>query len=81
MDSHEKEMVHYASACFMLAFGCCLCLISLFLPPVGIIDSSVLWFCGQAIVFAASIFGAKSYIDYRLESINQHGTQVNKGES
>lgn len=64
---NAKEIISYAAACFMLAFGCLLCLLSLYLPPRGVIDNSVLWFTGQAIIFAASIFGAKTYIDYQLE--------------
>lgn len=61
-----KDIVHYVAACWMLLFGCTLCLLSLYLPPRGVIDASVLWVLGQAIIFAASIFGVKSYIDYRF---------------
>lgn len=31
--------------------------IALFLPPQGVIDSSVLWFIAQLLVFTANIFG------------------------
>ena len=31
--------------------------IALFLPPSGVIDSSVLWFIAQLLVFTANIFG------------------------
>ena len=29
----------------------------LYIPPVGIIDSSVLWFIAQSLIFSASIIG------------------------
>lgn len=31
--------------------------IALFLPPEGVIDSSVLWFIAQLLVFTSNIFG------------------------
>jgi hypothetical protein len=30
-------------------------------PPVGLISDSVLWVLGQALVYAASVFGVTSY--------------------
>ena len=33
--------------------------VALFCPPVGIIDTSVLWFTAQLMVFVASIIGVK----------------------
>lgn len=38
---------------FALVIG----MIALFLPPTGVIDSSVLWFIAQLLVFTANIFG------------------------
>lgn len=31
--------------------------IAIFLPPKGVIDSSVLWFIAQLLVFTSNIFG------------------------
>lgn len=36
--------------------------IALFIPPQGIIDSSVLWFSAQLLLFTASILG----LDYHV---------------
>ena len=36
-----------------------LAFVALFCPPVGIIDTSVLWFTAQLMVFVASIIGVK----------------------
>ena len=33
--------------------------VALYCPPVGIIDTSVLWFTAQLMVFVASIIGVK----------------------
>lgn len=71
-----KDIIHTVAACWMLLFGCLLCLISLYLPPRGIIDASVLWVLGQAIIFAASVFGAKSYIDYQIDKMRHDDTET-----
>ncbi|MBR1566473.1 MAG: hypothetical protein IJ649_06890 [Oscillospiraceae bacterium] len=45
-----------------MAFGAVICAISLFLPPQGEIDSSVLMLFGQILIYAGSVFGVKVYI-------------------
>ena len=50
------------SACLLLGFGAVICTISLFLPPQGEIDASVLMLFGQILVYAGSIFGVRVYI-------------------
>lgn len=36
--------------------------VALYCPPVGVIDTSVLWFTAQLMVFVASIIGIKLVI-------------------
>lgn len=38
--------------------------IALFIPPVGIIDTSVLWFVAQLLVFTSGILGINMNIDF-----------------
>lgn len=40
--------------------------LALYLPPIGIIDHSVLWFTAQLLLFTASILG----IDFRIDNNN-----------
>lgn len=40
---------------------------ALFLPPLGIIDNSVLWFTAQLLLFTSSILG----IDFKIAEINK----------
>ena len=37
--------------------------IALFLPPIGIIDNSVLWFTAQLLVFVCSLLGVNLTLD------------------
>lgn len=47
------------SAAIIIAFT------ALFIPPVGVIDSTVLWFIAQALLFSASIIG----IDFKIKDV------------
>lgn len=44
-------------ACLSFVVAIVLGFITLFLPPEGVIDESVLWFTAQLLVFTANIFG------------------------
>jgi hypothetical protein len=41
--------------------------IAMFIPPKGIIDSSILWFTAQLLVFTSSLLG----IDLSLDQLNK----------
>ncbi len=60
-----------ATASFLLAFGCILATISLFMPPEGEIDGSVLMLFGQILVYSGSIFGVKIYIKDLIKRANK----------
>ena len=60
-----------ATASFLLAFGCVLATISLFMPPEGEIDGSVLMLFAQILVYAGSIFGVKIYIKDLIKRANK----------
>ena len=55
-------MIERISALLLLAFGAAIAAISLFLPPEGEIDGSVLMLFAQILVYVGSIFGVKIYI-------------------
>ena len=50
------------SAMLLLLFGAAVALISLFMPPEGEIDGTVLMLFAQVLVYAGSIFGVKIYV-------------------
>ena len=55
-------MIEKTSAALMLVFGAAVAAISLFMPPEGEIDGSVLMLFAQILVYAGSVFGVKIYI-------------------
>ena len=55
----QKAAIITALAAFVLGWG--LTIAGFIIPPVGDIADSVLWVLGQALVYAASVFGITGY--------------------
>lgn len=64
-------MIEKVSACLLLIFGAAMAAISLFLPPEGEIDGTVLMLFAQILVYAGSIFGVKIYINDLVNQIKK----------
>ena len=64
-------MMERASALLLLIFGAAMAATSLFMPPEGEIDGSVLMLFGQILVYAGSIFGVKIYIKDLIKRANK----------
>ena len=58
---NHKSVLQLLAAVAMCIFGCTLLTAAFALPPVGIIDSSVLSAFGEILTFVGSLIG----IDYR----------------
>ena len=54
------------TALALLFFGIVMAYISLFLPPPGVIDDSVLYIFAQILIYVGSIFGLEHYINEKL---------------
>ena len=52
--------------------------IALFIPPEGIIDSSVLWFVAQMLVMTASLLGIDLKVDNLRHKISVDGNKESK---
>ena len=65
-------MIERASAIMLLLFGAAMAATSLFLPPEGEIDGSVLMLFGQILVYAGSVFGVKIYIEDLVRHIKKN---------
>jgi len=55
----QKIAIFTALAAFILGWG--LTIAGFIIPPTGEIADSVLWVLGQALVYAASVFGITGY--------------------
>lgn len=68
MTLHTKESLQYATAIISLIIGFVFGGVSLFLPPQGVIDNSVLMLFGQVLIFVGCVFGLRSYVDASINS-------------
>ena len=58
--------VQTVTAVVVLMTGVALSYIDYFMPPMGSIEDSVLDYLAHTMMFAGSILGVKTYVDYRL---------------
>lgn len=63
----HKEGIMIVSALVMLLSGIVLSFLSFFLSKIYKVDESVLWYFAQTIVYASSVFGIGSYVNYKLK--------------
>ena len=63
----NKESASIISALALILSGIVLVFCAFFRSEDGAISDSVLWYVGEALLYAGSVFGIKSYIDYKLK--------------
>ena len=62
----DKDTISIAAAMLLLLSGVVLSFIGFFTEPKGEISDSVLWYFAQTLIYAGSVMGIKSYVDYRI---------------
>lgn len=67
MSIDTKEKVQYTTACAMLFSGALLVFLSFFMK--GHIEEGILFYAGQTMVYAASIFGVTMYVHSKMGEI------------
>ena len=67
ISSETKEVVHYACAILILAFGCTLCTLGFYQEQKGSVDDSILFILGQCLLFAGSTFGLSLYVNQQIK--------------
>lgn len=55
----------------MLAMGAALVVAGFIVPPMGEVSDSVLWFFGECLIYAGSIFGISIYVNGKLHNIRR----------
>jgi hypothetical protein len=58
-------------AVFSLIASVVIGFIAIFIPPHGVIDSSVLWFTAQLLVFTSTLLGLSMNIDNLTKKLNR----------
>ncbi len=63
MEQHTKDNIQYTTAVVTLISGIVMCYIAFFRSPEGDVPNGALWYFGQTMVYAATIFGFKLAVD------------------
>ena len=71
MTRETQNSIMVWSAVFMIVVGVALNIAGFVVPPTGEISDSVLWVLAQALIYAGSVFGVKSYIDGRVDDVKR----------
>ena len=66
-DLNIKDKIAILSAIIAFILGWCMSIAGFWIPPVGEVSDSILWILGQALLYAASVFGVSAY--FRSETV------------
>lgn len=65
----KVELAKIRLAAWVAAFGCGILVAGIALPPLGVIDNSVLIAAGEVFVFSASIMGIKLSYEFKMKEL------------
>lgn len=66
-DLNIKDRLAILSAIIAFILGWCMSIAGFWIPPIGEVADSILWILGQALLYAASVFGVSAY--FRSETV------------
>ena len=66
-----KSKIAYITAIVAFIAGWGLTIAGFIVPPVGAVTDSVLWILGQALVYAASVFGVGMYVTSSVRGMKE----------
>ena len=64
---NKKLTIQLLSAILLIVVGCALLIAGFIVPPLGVVDNSVLIAFGEILTFVGALFG----IDYHYKTINR----------
>ena len=64
---NKKLTIQLLSAILLIVVGCALLIAGFIVPPMGVIDNSVLIAFGEILTFVGALFG----IDYHYKTVNR----------
>lgn len=65
----KVEMAKIRMAIWIAIFGCAILVAGIALPPLGVIDNSILIASGEIFIFSASIMGIKLSYEFKLKEL------------
>ena len=75
-----KENIKFTASVILLLLGVIIVFVSLYLPPKGVIDSSVLTLIGENFCFVGAVWGIGQYAKVQIAKIEKFGDRQSKRE-
>lgn len=75
-----KSKIAYTTALIAFVVGWGLTIAGFIVPPLGTVSDSVLWILGQALVYAASVFGVGMYVTGSVKTMKSSLRQFMREE-
>lgn len=72
MTQEKQETIKFFTAMALLVVGCTLYFLSMYIPPMGVIDSSVLGASGELFAVAGGLWGISAYTMIKIHEIDNH---------
>lgn len=70
-----KENIKFAASIVLLLLGVIIVFVSLYIPPIGVIDSSVLTLIGENFCFVGAVWGIGQYAKVQIKKIESFGNR------
>jgi len=64
-----QEKLRYITVVVSFTIGWCITIAGFIVPPMGIVDNSVLFILGQALAYCAVGVGLKDYVDVSIKKM------------
>lgn len=71
MKNKSKMFIQLIAAIILVVVGCTLLVFGFIVPPLGVIDSSVLVAFGETCTFAGALFGVDYHYRYKMHLKNE----------
>lgn len=75
-----KENIKFGASVILLLLGVVIVFISLYLPPVGVVDPSILTLIGENFCFVGAVWGIGQYTKVQIAKIEKFGDRQSKRE-
>lgn len=73
-----KENIKFGASIALLVAGVVIVFTSLFLPPVGVVDASILTLIGENFCFVGAVWGIGQYTKLQIKKIEHTSEKTNK---
>lgn len=70
MNQDTKDLIKFVSSVVLLIAGVVIIFISIYLPPLGHVDTSIITIIGEIFTFVGAIFGIGEYTAIQIAKIN-----------